>query len=90
LRKKSFFFTLATDDELVRIKWELRENFRDSRHRLIEIQQQVIEYLNQVKRQSQVLEKLRKVKYLKDHFELKQKSDIEALLQGKNDLLFDL
>lgn len=87
--REKLFFVQATDDELNRIKWELRSTFSDTRHQIVEIQRQVINYLNQARRQSQVIEHLRKVKFLKDQFELKEKSNILALLTGCQDLTFD-
>lgn len=87
--KEKLFFAQATDDELNRIKWELRSTFSDTRHQLVEIQRQVINYLNQARRQSQLIEKLRKVKFLKDQFELKENSSLLAMLNERNDLLFE-
>lgn len=87
--KEKLFFAQATDDELNRIKWQLRSTFGDTRHQLVEIQRQVINYLNQARRQSQLIEKLRKVKFLKDQFELKEKSNLLAALNERQDLLFE-
>lgn len=87
--KEKLFFAQATDDELNRIKWQLRSTFGDTRHQLVEIQRQVINYLNQARRQSQLIERLRKVKFLKDQFELKEKSNLPAVLDSRHDLLFE-
>ncbi|MFN2424548.1 MAG: hypothetical protein ABR572_12325, partial [Cryomorphaceae bacterium] len=87
--KEKLFFVQATDDELNKIKWELRSTFGDTRHQLVEIQRQVINYLNQAQRQSQFIEKLRKVKFLKDHYELKEKSSLSTLLATRHDLTFE-
>ena len=87
--KEKLFFAQATDDELNRIKWQLRSTFGDTRHQLVEIQRQVINYLNQARRQSQFIERLRKVKFLKDQFELKEKSSLTAVLHSRHDLIFE-
>lgn len=87
--KEKLFFSRATDDELNRIKWELRSVFSDTRHQLIEIQRQVINYLNLAQQQSKFIEKLRRLKFLKDQFELKEKSTLLMVLQNRNDLLFE-
>ncbi len=87
--KEKLFFVQATDDELNKIKWELRVTFGDTRHQLVEIQRQVINYLNQAQRQSQFIERLRKVKFLKDQYELKEKSNISAVLDARQDLPFE-
>lgn len=70
------FFATAKDDELTIITTELRLQLQESRHNLIETEKQIIDFLNQVKHQSKVIEKIRQVKYLKDQFELESKSDI--------------
>ncbi|MDZ7847202.1 MAG: hypothetical protein U5L96_10745 [Owenweeksia sp.] len=87
--KEKLFFSRATDDELNRIKWELRSVFSDTRHQLIEIQRQVINYLNLAQQQSQLIEKLRKIKFLKDQFELKEKSNLLDILNSRNNLQFE-
>ncbi|WP_153797707.1 hypothetical protein [Foetidibacter luteolus] len=83
------FFTQALDEELKQVVTELRGRLTESRHNLIETQKQIIEYLNQVKHQSRQLEKIKQVKYLKDQFELKAKTNLVSLLQQKNDVLFE-
>jgi len=87
--KEKLFFAQATDDELNRIKWQLRSTFSDTRHQLVEIQRQVINYLNQARRQSQIIEKLRKVKFLKDQFELREKSNLLTVLNERHDVQFE-
>lgn len=87
--KEKLFFLQATDDELNRIKWDLRSTFGDTRHQLVEIQRQVINYLNQARRQSALIERLRKVKFLKDQYELKEKSNLTTVLNSRHDLLFE-
>ena len=55
------------DDELKHVVMLLRRQLTESRHNLIETQRQIIEYLNQVKHQSRIQEKIKQVKYLKEH-----------------------
>ncbi len=83
------FFTKALDEELKQVVTELRGQLTESRHNLIETQKQIIEYLNQVKHQSRIQEKIKQVKYLKDQFELKAKTNITNLLGQSNDVLFE-
>ena len=83
------FFAVAKDDELNRITTELRIQLQDAGHNLIEIEKQIIDYLNQVKHQSKIIEKIRQVKYLKDQFELESKSDIVAQLNKTNPVVFE-
>jgi hypothetical protein len=83
------FFTTALDEELKQVVALLRSQLTESRHNLIETQKQIIEYLNQVKHQSSIQEKIKQVKYLKDQFELKAKTNLAFLLQQKNDMVFE-
>lgn len=83
------FFTTAMDEELKQVVGLLRGQLTESRHNLIETQKQVIEYLNQVKYHSRVQEKIKQVKYLKDQFELKAKTNLAELMQQKNDVVFE-
>lgn len=83
------FFTTALDEELKQVVTQLRGQLTESRHNLIETQKQIIEYLNQVKHQSRIQEKIKQVKYLKDQFELKAKTNITRLLQQSNVVLFE-
>lgn len=83
------FFSTALDEELKQVVALLRSQLTESRHNLIETQKQIIEYLNQVKHQSSIQEKIKQVKYLKDQFELKAKTNLAFLLQQKNDMVFE-
>ncbi|MDB5246977.1 MAG: hypothetical protein JWQ40_1371 [Segetibacter sp.] len=83
------FFVTALDDELKQLVTQLRRNLTEARHNLIETQKQIIEYLNQVKHQSRVIEKIKQVKYLKDQFELKHKTNLLQKLRQANLVLFE-
>ena len=83
------FFKVASDEELNRIIILLKLQLNECRHNLIDIQKQIIEYLNRIKHQSGVIEKLRQIKYLKDQFELKSKTDIVELLERNTAVIFE-
>lgn len=83
------FFKVATDEELHRIIVVLKLQLNECRHNLIDIQKQIIEYLNRIKHQSGVIEKLRQIKYLKDQFELRSKTNIRELLAENTAVLFE-
>lgn len=83
------FFSTAKDEELTRITIELRLQLQEARHNLIETEKQIIDFLNQVKHQSKIIEKIRQVKYLKDQFELESKTDILHLLSKENPVIFE-
>ena len=83
------FFLAATDDELKNIVYHLRIQLTDARHNLIETQKQIIQYLNQVKYHSGLFVKIRQLKYLKDQFELNDKTNLRELLEQRNDVIFE-
>lgn len=83
------FFKVAADEELNRIIVLLKLQLNECRHNLIDIQKQIIEYLNRIKHQSGVIEKLRQLKYLKDQFELRSKTDIKEILAENTAVVFE-
>jgi hypothetical protein len=82
------FFKTASDIELNQIVNKLRLQLADARHNISETHNQIIEYINQTKHKTQLLEKVKQVKYLRDMFELKSKTNFEAILINNNALLF--
>lgn len=83
------FFATALDEELRSITTTLQLLLKESRHNLIETQKQIVEFINQIKHQSAFIEKLRQIKYLKDQFEIRAKTNINAVLSGAKALVFE-
>lgn len=74
------FFNTATDEELRRVIVQLKVQMGKCTHNLIEIERQIIDFLNQIQYQSNVIEKLRLIKYLKDQFTLETTTDLKSIL----------
>lgn len=89
LHEERQFFQQATDDELNRILLELRRKLQLSAHSLIRAQQDIINYLNQIKSQVILVEKIRRVKYLQDQFELRAKSNLAEVLEREHSILLE-
>lgn len=87
LHEERKFFQQATDEELQRILLELRRGLQLSAHSLIRAQQDIINYLNQIKSQIILVEKIRRVKYLHDTFELRSKSNITEVMEREHSIL---
>lgn len=87
--KERLFFQLAMDEELSNIVLELRKELLDSGHSLIRSQQDIINYLNQIKNQVLLVEKIRKVKYLRDQFELPAKSNLKEVLAANQSVILE-
>lgn len=83
------FFNRALDEELGRIIIELKNQLGECSHNLIEIEKQIIDYLNQIKQQGRFLEKLRKLKYLKDNFIIEAETNIKQIVSNKNEVLYE-
>lgn len=83
------FFRAAVDDELNRLVIALKRKLSESMHNLIEIEKQIIDYLNQIKYQSRVVKKLRKIKYLRDQFVIEAETNIKQILQDQSPLIFE-
>lgn len=83
------FFRTATDEELNRIIVQLKIQLSKCTHNLIEIERQVIDFLNQIQQQSGVIEKLRQIKYLKDQFILETTTDIKQVVTANNSVIFE-
>ena len=83
------FFNRALDEELKRVIIDLKCQLGECSHNLIEIEKQIIDYLNQIKHQGKFIEKLRKLKYLKDHFTIEAETDIKQIITQKNQVIFE-
>ena len=83
------FFNRALDEELGRIIIDLKNKLGECSHNLIEIEKQIIDYLNQIKQQGRFLEKLRKLKYLKDNFIIKAETNIKQIVSNKNEVIYE-
>ena len=78
------FFKVALDVHMRNLINDVRLQLQDSSHNLIEIHRQIIQYLNLIDFQNQIFEKVRKLKYLKDQFLLKEHTDVLNQLAHRN------
>lgn len=87
--EQAAFFHLALDEELDAIILEVKLNARECTHNLIEIYGQIINYLNQIKQQGELVEKIRRIKYLKDHLRLKGETNFEQVVALNSAVIFE-
>lgn len=78
--EQTIFFSSAMDVLLRQTINEVRDSLRESSHGLIDIQKQIIDYLNRIEYQSRLIKKIRQLKYLKDQFLLEENTDIKTVL----------
>ena len=88
LHEERDFFRQATDEELTRILLELRQELQLSAHSLIRAQQDIINYLNQIKSQVILVENT-PGKILQDQFELRAKSNLAEVLEREHSILLE-
>ena len=80
------FFRVAMDVQMRNVVSDVKLQLNDSYHNLIEIQKQIIHYLNLIDYQNRILEKVKKLKYLKDQFLLEEHTNIRSVAAQKNPL----
>ncbi|MDR0896022.1 MAG: hypothetical protein LBN06_12135 [Prevotellaceae bacterium] len=78
------FFRVAMDVQMRNVVSDVKLQLNDASHNLIEIQRQIIDYLNQIAYQNRILEKVKKLKYLKDQFLLREHTTIRQVLNDRN------
>ena len=78
------FFKMTNDPEMQRTCMDVRNDFTEADHNLLEIEHQIIDYINQIEQQSALLKKIRKLKYLKDQLTWREDSNVERMLEDDN------
>lgn len=82
--KQTTFFMVAMDVQLKDIVTDVKLQLRDVYHNLLELDRQIINYLNLIEYQNRLLQKVQKLKYLRDQMLLDTNTDILAKLQVRN------
>ena len=78
------FFKMTIDPEMQRTCMDVRNDFTEADHNLLEIEHQIIDYINQIEQQSALLKKIRKLKYLKDQLTWREDCNVERMLENDN------
>lgn len=82
--EQTIFFASAMDVGLKQTVSEVRIGLHESAHGLIDIAEQIIDYLNRIEYQSRLVRKIRQLKYLKDQFMIQDSTDINEQLALQN------
>lgn len=80
------FFIMANDPHMAKTCSDVKHDFVEAYHALMEIDRQIIIYINQIDQQNQLYKKIRKLKYLQDQFIIKTDTNIVQVLEEKNPL----
>ena len=78
------FFKMSADPNMANACSKVRYDFVEAYHALLEIDRQIISYINQIEIQSQLCKKIRRLKYLQDQFTIKEDTNITAILDSVN------
>ena len=88
LLKESNFFNIVSSHEAVLLSLRLKVRLRELRVSLIELQKQVIEYINKTLHKQHFFEHIIKLKEMKSALEIKEKSNLLLLLEMETTPLF--
>lgn len=89
VEKQTIFFSTALNTGLKQTLVDVRDDLRESSHGLIEIQAQIVDYLNRIEYQNKIVKKIRQLKYLKDQVLIEESTDIRKVLAKRNDVWFE-
>ncbi|MBR6283839.1 MAG: hypothetical protein IKR25_06040 [Muribaculaceae bacterium] len=80
------FFANATDTALRQTIAEVRAALHEAAHGLIALQAQITDYLNRIDYQSQLVRKVRQLKYLRDQYIIEASTDVKQVMAHTHDV----
>ncbi len=84
--KEHAFFIMANDPHMAETCSDVRHDFVEAYHALMEIDRQIIVYINQIDQQNLLYKKIRKLKYLQDQLLIKTETNLIQILEERNPL----
>lgn len=81
--KQATFFLVAMDVELKDTVTDVKLQLKEVYHNLLELDRQIINYLNLIEYQNRLFEKVQKLKYLRDQMLLETNTDIKAKMDAR-------
>lgn len=78
------FFSVVCDAEMQRTCMDVRNDFTEAAHSLLEIERQIIKYLNQIEHQTLLYKKIRRLKYLKDQLTWREDTNVVRAVDNIN------
>lgn len=82
--KQATFFLMAMDVELKETVTDVKLQLKEVYHNLLELDRQIINYLNLIEYQNRLFKKVQKLKYLRDQMLLETNTDIKAKMDARN------
>ena len=84
VKQSNFFMEEVMDVQLKDIVTDVKLQLREVYHNLLELDRQIINYLNLIEYQSRLLQKVQKLKYLRDQLLLDTNTDVREKLSTRN------
>lgn len=78
------FFLMANDPHMARTCSDVKHDFVEAYHALMEIDRQIIVYINQIEQQNLLYKKIRKLKYLQDQLLIKTDTNLQQIMEESN------
>ncbi len=82
--KQTTFFAVAMDVQLKYTVTDVKLQLREVYHNLLELDRQIINYLNLIEYQSRLLQKVHRLKYLRDQLLLDTGTSVCAVMAARN------
>ncbi len=79
--KRETLEVLTTDDRITRLIFDVKIQFKDVFHSLIELQRTIRDYLNQIDAHNRLVKHIRKLKYLKDQLTWERTTNVREILE---------
>ena len=86
MKNEHAFFIMANDPHMAKTCSDVKHDFVEAYHALMEIDRQIIVYINQIDQQNQLYKKIRKLKYLQDQLLIKTDTNLVQVLEDRNPL----
>ena len=80
------FFLMANDPHMAKTCSDVKHDFVEAYHALMEIDRQIIVYINQIEQQNLLYKKIRRMKYLQDQLLVKTDTNLLQVLEYNNPL----
>lgn len=75
------FFTFGADPQMQRTIQDVKNDFNEVSHNLLDIEKQIIVYLNLIEEQNRLFKKIRRLKYLSDQLTITEDTNIQQVLK---------
>lgn len=87
--RREGFFAVVPDKEMRAVVLDLRGELLSAGHSLIHSQQDIIDYLSQIRAQVSFTRKLRRVKYLREQFELLEQTNVREVVEADQSVVLE-